>query len=564
MDLRIAVPAALTRPLRTRARRRCPSAPLACAACGCSTPPTGTSAAPSTGTRRSMRCAASCSSSRRRCARAGRRRARRGRRVRLGDARRRGVRAVRGGGARDPGRRRRGRDDERQPRLGGAARPPGAVRRGRRRARPHPRRRRSTPPSSWRTSTARSTCTASPSSSRSLVGRADPRRGADSGHGPGPCLRRGAREPAVVLAHCFASAGVVPQAAGGERDITAGGVDVVPPSIFEARIDYAALGHLHSRMRLAEAVRYSGAPLHYIFGETSPLRGGWLVDLDAAGFAAPLARPPGAPPAQRVTGDARGGARRPALADREQDWIQAVLTDPVRQQDAMARLRERFPFVARLEHRPRASGPRRPQLRRADGGPARRGPDRRASSSTCGRAPGVRRGGDRARRRGARRRRRRGARRMRIERLVIEGFGPFASRQEIDFAPLDEAGLFLITGRTGSGKSSILDAICFALYGPRPATTAPRPGSAATRRRRHADPGHARVPVGGDRGGSPAPPSTTARSSAATARRGRRRRRRSSAGTRRRRTGSGSRPGRSTSRSTSGPSCSSPASSSSR
>ena len=47
----------------------------------------------------------------------------------------------------------------------------------------------------------------------------------------------------------------------------------------------------------------------------------------------------------------------PALADREQDWIQAVLTDPVRQQDAMAKLRQRFPFVARLEHRPEGVRP---------------------------------------------------------------------------------------------------------------------------------------------------------------------------------------------------------------
>ncbi|MGT2424720.1 AAA family ATPase [Amnibacterium kyonggiense] len=67
---------------------------------------------------------------------------------------------------------------------------------------------------------------------------------------------------------------------------------------------------------------------------------------------------------------------------------------------------------------------------------------------------------------------------MRIERLRIVGFGPFADEQEIDFAPLDEAGLFLITGRTGSGKSSILDAICFALYG-----TAPRYDGAQARLR---------------------------------------------------------------------------------
>ncbi|GAA4738463.1 exonuclease SbcCD subunit D [Amnibacterium soli] len=167
---------------------------------------------------------------------------------------------------------------------------------------------------------------------------------------------------AVVLAHCFASAGVVPQAAGGERDITAGGLDVVPAAVFdgteEAPIAYAALGHLHSRMRLAEHVRYAGAPLHYSFGETSPLRGAWLVDLDANGLGQvawldlPVPRR-----LSEITGALADLLADPALADREQDWIQAVLTDPVRQQDAMAKLRQRFPFVARLEHRPEGVRP---------------------------------------------------------------------------------------------------------------------------------------------------------------------------------------------------------------
>jgi len=46
--------------------------------------------------------------------------------------------------------------------------------------------------------------------------------------------------------------------------------------------------------------------------------------------------------------------------------------------------------------------------------------------------------------------------------LVIEGFTTFRERQEVDFEPLD---LFVITGPTGAGKTSILDAMVFALYG---------------------------------------------------------------------------------------------------
>ena len=51
---------------------------------------------------------------------------------------------------------------------------------------------------------------------------------------------------------------------------------------------------------------------------------------------------------------------------------------------------------------------------------------------------------------------------MRPLSLTIEGFTAFRERQEIDFEPLE---LFVITGPTGAGKTSILDAIAFALYG---------------------------------------------------------------------------------------------------
>jgi exonuclease SbcC len=54
---------------------------------------------------------------------------------------------------------------------------------------------------------------------------------------------------------------------------------------------------------------------------------------------------------------------------------------------------------------------------------------------------------------------------MRIHRLEITAFGPFAGTETIDFDRLSAHGLFLLNGATGAGKTSVLDAVCFALYG---------------------------------------------------------------------------------------------------
>ena len=54
---------------------------------------------------------------------------------------------------------------------------------------------------------------------------------------------------------------------------------------------------------------------------------------------------------------------------------------------------------------------------------------------------------------------------MKLHRLDLTGFGPFRETQTVDFDAFDGDGLFLITGRTGAGKSSILDGVSFALYG---------------------------------------------------------------------------------------------------
>ncbi|MGV9538266.1 AAA family ATPase, partial [Streptosporangium sandarakinum] len=74
---------------------------------------------------------------------------------------------------------------------------------------------------------------------------------------------------------------------------------------------------------------------------------------------------------------------------------------------------------------------------------------------------------------------------MRPHRLWISAFGSFPGDEEIDFDALTEAGLFLIQGPTGAGKTTVLDALCYALYGRVPG----RRDSAKSLRCDHAPPG---------------------------------------------------------------------------
>jgi exonuclease SbcC len=73
---------------------------------------------------------------------------------------------------------------------------------------------------------------------------------------------------------------------------------------------------------------------------------------------------------------------------------------------------------------------------------------------------------------------------MRLHRLDITAFGPFGGAQSVDFDDLSAAGLFLLHGPTGAGKTSVLDAVCYALYGAVPG--ARQNGQGATLRSDHA------------------------------------------------------------------------------
>jgi exonuclease SbcD len=165
----------------------------------------------------------------------------------------------------------------------------------------------------------------------------------------------------VVLAHAWVAGGrdereraeaAQRQASASERDISVGGIGYVPASVF-AGFSYVALGHLHGRQTLAGNMRYSGSPLPYSFSEKDHQKGSWLVDVDAGGTAAAEWVP--APVYKRLT--VLRGRLEDLLAERahdgrERDFVAVTLTDTVRPEGAMERLRARFPHILTLEFKP--------------------------------------------------------------------------------------------------------------------------------------------------------------------------------------------------------------------
>ncbi|HEY3015355.1 MAG TPA: exonuclease SbcCD subunit D [Nocardioides sp.] len=153
----------------------------------------------------------------------------------------------------------------------------------------------------------------------------------------------------VVLAHAFV-AGARPS--DSERDISVGGVSMVPTSVFDG-VGYVALGHLHGRQTLTDAIRYSGSPLAYSFSEADQRKGSWLVELGADGVTscdfvdAPVPRP-----LARLRGTLDELLSDPRHERHTGSWVQATLTDDVRPGRAMDRLTRRFPHTLVLGFEP--------------------------------------------------------------------------------------------------------------------------------------------------------------------------------------------------------------------
>ena len=179
------------------------------------------------------------------------------------------------------------------------------------------------------------------------------------------------QQRSVLVAHTFVAGG---ETSESERELTVGNVDRVSVDTF-AGFDYVALGHLHGSQQLdGPRVAYSGTPLPYSFSEQHQTKSVRIIELDAGGMAAVEIVPLGVGrPLRTLEGPIEALCSDPRHDDARHAWVRVILTDDDLPLQAMARLRQRFPHVAELRHRPaerlRASADQRQQQVRQAGSP---------------------------------------------------------------------------------------------------------------------------------------------------------------------------------------------------
>lgn len=163
-------------------------------------------------------------------------------------------------------------------------------------------------------------------------------------------LRSRPKHRSVLVAHTFVMGG---EPSESERQLSIGNVDRVRVDSFVG-FDYVALGHLHGSQQLdGPRVAYSGTPLPYSFSEQHHTKSVRIVELDAAGTPTVEIVPLGVGrPLGTLEGPLESLCGEPQYAAAADAWLRVILTDEVLPLQAMARLRQRFPYVAELRHRP--------------------------------------------------------------------------------------------------------------------------------------------------------------------------------------------------------------------
>lgn len=169
-------------------------------------------------------------------------------------------------------------------------------------------------------------------------------------------LDSGAR--AVLIGHAFvADVEVAAQTSESERDLTVGGVAIVPATLLaDHGFDYVALGHLHRPQRVNSGesiIRYSGSLLRYSFSEADHTKSCVLVELEGPGTSptvelVPIPQPRGMLRLRGMIDDLLSDAH----ASAREDFVELTITDPLYPDRMHARLDAVFPYALRKEHVP--------------------------------------------------------------------------------------------------------------------------------------------------------------------------------------------------------------------
>lgn len=192
--------------------------------------------------------------------------------------------------------------------------------------------------------------------SADLAGRNGPRT-IVVGHAFVADVRAGPRSAASEPAVDADVAALEAMTSASERDLTVGGVQVVPAELFAGRgLAYVALGHLHRPQVVREAnprIAYSGSLLRYSLSEAGQDKSVIVVDVGAPGSpvdieVVPVAQPRGM---ARLSGS-MDELLSPAFAEHRESFVELAVTDPDYPERMHSRLDEAFPFALVKVHRP--------------------------------------------------------------------------------------------------------------------------------------------------------------------------------------------------------------------